>query len=124
MPIAVVCPNGHHMTLPDKLAGKRHRCPLCYAYLDVPVPGPEAPPDEAADAEKERQTARFQQRLGRVNAGLTFQCGRIVVLLLSLLGSMWVVIGSPFLEDIVLEASVVGLCVAVLIVAPMFGLIG
>jgi hypothetical protein len=127
MPITVECPNGHRMTLADKLAGKRHRCPLCLAYVDVPVPDPEAPPDEAAEAAeaaREREAARYRRRLERVNAGLTFHYGRIVVLLLSLLGSMWILIGRPFLPDVVLEGSVVGVSVAVLVLAPLFGLIG
>jgi hypothetical protein len=32
------------MTLPDRLAGKRHRCPLCLAYFEVPYPGDELSP--------------------------------------------------------------------------------
>src|SRR5947209_3486274 len=43
MPIPVVCPSGHHMTLPDKQAGKRYRCPLCFNYFVVPTVG-SAPP--------------------------------------------------------------------------------
>src|SRR5436309_11543131 len=44
MTIPVVCPNGHRMSLPDFQAGKRFRCPLCYSYLEVPLPGNAPPP--------------------------------------------------------------------------------
>jgi hypothetical protein len=38
MPISVICPNGHRMNLPDQHAGKRYRCPLCFMFIDVPLP--------------------------------------------------------------------------------------
>jgi hypothetical protein len=48
MSIPVTCPNGHRMNLPDQQGGKRYRCPLCFMFVDVPLPGTTSPPQEAS----------------------------------------------------------------------------
>jgi hypothetical protein len=51
MPIPVVCPNGHHMSVPDRQAGKSYRCPLCWTHFPVPARG-STPPGEAVEKAK------------------------------------------------------------------------
>jgi hypothetical protein len=36
MSIKVVCPNGHALTVSDKLAGRSGRCPACKARVQIP----------------------------------------------------------------------------------------
>lgn len=37
-PLQVKCPNGHGLKVPEKLAGKKVKCPKCEAAFVVPVP--------------------------------------------------------------------------------------
>jgi len=47
MAIKLVCPNGHVLKVPEKLAGKTGLCPVCRARVVVPRPGPNALSEEA-----------------------------------------------------------------------------
>jgi len=47
MAIKLVCPNGHVLKVPDKLAGKSGLCPVCRARVVVPQPGPDALSEDA-----------------------------------------------------------------------------
>lgn len=47
MAIKLVCPNGHALKVPEKLAGKSGLCPVCRARVVVPRPGPDALSEDA-----------------------------------------------------------------------------
>lgn len=47
MAIKLVCPNGHVLNVPEKLAGKSGLCPVCRARVVVPRPGPGALSEDA-----------------------------------------------------------------------------
>ncbi len=37
MPIKIICPNGHSLTIKGKYAGKKGLCPICKATVEVPL---------------------------------------------------------------------------------------
>ncbi len=43
MPITLNCPCGKTLRVPDASAGKRARCPVCQAVIDIPAPPPPEP---------------------------------------------------------------------------------
>jgi hypothetical protein len=149
MPIPVICPNGHHMTLPDFQAGKRFRCPLCFTYLEVPQAGtPPSPPSPAASEAKTaplpenttaaaptlpakesasltEETRLEEKNWRRVALGLGFHYARLVVFLLGILGFFSIALAEPFLDDLVIPiVLVMFLTVCFLLMAPTLGLIG
>lgn len=46
MPLTILCPQGHKLTCPDEMAGKRGKCPECGTLFRVPdlAPGKMPPP--------------------------------------------------------------------------------
>jgi hypothetical protein len=145
MPIRVICPNGHHMSLPDSKAGQTHRCPLCFANIDVPTPGsvqtpqktapppprpdnksllqPPLPSPQIEQTHEERHAERNQTRLSWVDRGLGFHYARLVVVLLFdvILG-----VGFRFFAVIIpSQSSVIPYGVVLpLMIAALLGLIG
>jgi hypothetical protein len=152
MPIPVVCPNGHRMTLPDHLGGKRYRCPLCFMYIEVPaagsVPPPETAkvPDGAAAPPKtnllpvtpleglhalppglqreEREGVRPRGEMDRIARGLSCHYARLVTLLVSLLGIYVVAVVGEFLPRDTFWAAAVVLSAGLFLLAPILGLVG
>ena len=55
MTIRFLCPRGHKLAVPDNLAGKKGRCPICQQRVYIPVPEAadmaSAPPDAAGQPE-------------------------------------------------------------------------
>jgi hypothetical protein len=141
------------MTLPDKQAGKKYRCPLCLTYIDVPLasPGPPAAVHEAvgspngepagtnhvagslppglaelskqADTEEEAQEIASVERWRRVDKGLGFHFVRLLVILACLLMALLHAIFAEFLAAEVHDMLENALVAGILLVAPAFGLL-
>jgi hypothetical protein len=91
------------MSLPDRQAGKRHRCPLCFTYIDVPFPGtppgpapegsipkPVSRPGEPSRRDHgEADAAAAKNRLRWLSRGLGFHYARLILLLVTLL--VWII---------------------------------
>jgi len=152
MPIAVVCPNGHRMTLPDKQAGKRYRCPLCFEYINVPLldsapaetannqtarisgPPPESPglpvrpaapvPPKPKVTEEEEDAGGQARRWAHVERGLGFLYARLVIVLVCfLLGLSRLILEGSILSK-VNQILVLTEAVGLLVAGPVLGLIG
>ena len=124
MPIPVECPNGHRMTLPDRQAGRRYRCPLCLAYLDVPLPDPAALKAVKDSPEEQKLAARRQWGRYLLVRGLNYHYARLVFILLWLLGCMGFLIATAFLEEDLLKVPAEVVTGGILFIAPLLGLIG
>lgn len=53
MPITLNCACGKSLRVPDSAAGKKAKCPVCSAVLDVPVPPEPQPLFEIVEPEPE-----------------------------------------------------------------------
>ncbi len=49
MTIRVVCPNGHALSVKDRLGGKVGRCPKCKAEIRIPMPRDDLTEDAIMD---------------------------------------------------------------------------
>jgi hypothetical protein len=85
MPIPATCPNGHHMTLPDFRAGKRHRCPLCRQEFEVPQAeaAPASGPVARAPTVYDPAEAREKAQWAWTKRGLGFHYARLIIVILS-----------------------------------------
>ncbi len=124
MPIPVVCPSGHHMTLPDAQAGKRYRCPLCFGYIDVPAAAaaPAALPE--TDAGPAPENAPAARRWARTDRGLGLHYARLVVFLLWILGMCMALLAEPLIDDEVFGWLNVGLILWGYLLTPLLGVVG
>lgn len=139
MPIPIVCPNGHHMTLPDNQAGTNYRCPLCLTHFEVPGLAKDAgapvalqsgsppaiasaAPPSAAKGDDER--AEQKRRLGRVSRGLGLHYARLLVLLFSIFGLVLVALGTDIVPEGILSALALVIGAALFLLGPVLGLIG
>ena len=58
MTINATCPKGHTLTLEEKLAGKKIRCPRCQVVFEVPYPDDDVEEAEAISEKPIRKAAR------------------------------------------------------------------
>jgi hypothetical protein len=141
------------MTLPDYLAGKRYRCPLCFTYIEVPLPGAAAPPavEVAKRPEPRIEPAKtnsplvpfpepaFSQPTGngvgtkteqpspspsRIDWGLGLHFARLITVLACILGIFLCLIAREYFPRDTFWAAALLLSGAIFLGAPLLGLIG
>jgi hypothetical protein len=141
------------MSLPDFQAGKRFRCPLCYTYLEVPMPGSApltpanaaiavSPPPAKAELQtgppgqeqppglpgaKDQDAAVDTGRLDLADWGLACHYLRLVLLLLCILGFLCLLIIPAFFELILPDSLVLLMALltwGMIFATPVLGLVG